>query len=63
MINLDTKPLKQKNTMMKYLLSIWKKSLKTGGKLKITGIIPSAARDCSTNQFRRATLSELEFQQ
>ena len=30
---------------------------------KTTGIIPSAARDCSTYQFRAAELSELEFQQ
>ena len=36
---------------------------------KITGMNPSAARDCSTYQFRRVTfrlyakLSELEFQQ
>jgi hypothetical protein len=28
---------------------------------KLRGIIPSAARDCSTYQFRYATLSELEF--
>jgi hypothetical protein len=27
----------------------------------VTGIRPSALRDCSTYQFRRATLSELEF--
>jgi hypothetical protein len=31
--------------------------------LRITGIKPSAARDCSTYQFRSASLSELEFQQ
>ena len=31
--------------------------------LRITGIKPSAARDCSTYQFRCASLSELEFQQ
>ena len=31
--------------------------------LRITGIYPSAARDCSTYQFRCASLSELEFQQ
>jgi hypothetical protein len=28
---------------------------------KLRGIIPSALRDCSTYQFRCATLSELEF--
>jgi hypothetical protein len=30
---------------------------------KLRGIKPSAARDCSTYQFRYASLSELEFQQ
>ena len=30
---------------------------------KLRGIKPSASRDCSTYQFRYATLSELEFQQ
>ena len=28
---------------------------------KLPGIIPSASRDCSTYQFRCASLSELEF--
>ncbi len=28
---------------------------------KFWGLIPSALRDCSTSQFRRAPLSELEF--
>ena len=28
---------------------------------KLRGIIPSAVRDCSTNQFRRASHTELEF--
>jgi hypothetical protein len=30
---------------------------------KLRGVIPSALRDCSTYQFRCASLSELEFQQ
>ena len=30
---------------------------------KLRGIKPSAVRDCSTYQFRYASLSELEFQQ
>jgi hypothetical protein len=30
---------------------------------KLLSIKPTAARDCSTYQFRCATLSELEFQQ
>ena len=30
---------------------------------KLRSIIPSALRDCSTYQFRCASLSELEFQQ
>jgi hypothetical protein len=30
---------------------------------KLRRIKPSAARDCSTYQFRYASLSELEFQQ
>jgi hypothetical protein len=30
---------------------------------KLRGIKPSASRDCSTYQFRYASLSELEFQQ
>jgi hypothetical protein len=30
---------------------------------KLRAIKPSAARDCSTYQFRYASLSELEFQQ
>jgi hypothetical protein len=33
--------------------------MKPQGKLR--GIIPSAKRDCSTYQFRCASLSELEF--
>jgi len=33
------------------------------GERIITGIKPSASRDCSTYQFRYAALSELEFQQ
>ena len=30
---------------------------------KLQGIIPSALRDCSTYQFRYASLSEMEFHQ
>jgi hypothetical protein len=38
-----------------------KQALETDSASKLRGIIPSAARDCSTYQFRYATLSELEF--
>ncbi len=31
------------------------------GVSRTTGMLPSALRDCSTNQFRCAMLSELEF--